>query len=300
MNKKLLVVAMLAMLGISGCQEKVDKADPKKLEKITDDLSSSERLKIVLDANAANLGARYNTRNPQKTLEFFGIEPGMTVVEALPGGGWYSKILLPYLGSKGQLIGVDYPVDLYSLFSFYTKERIEAKKDWVATWTADAEKWRSNDSASIKAFQFRSLDKSMAGTADAVLFIRALHNLVRFRKTDDFLTSALQDTYTILKPGGIVGVVQHIAPDSASDEWADGSKGYLKKSFVIEEMKKAGFEFVASSDINLNPKDQPKEGDVVWRLPPSLATSNKDADLKAKYEAIGESTRMTLLFKKPE
>ena len=103
----------------------------------------------------------------------------------------------------------------------------------------------------------------------------------------------------MLKPGGIVGVVQHHAPDTASDEWANGSRGYLKKGFVIAQMQAAGFEFVASSDVNANSNDQPGAEDVVWRLPPSLRGAKDDAELTAKMLAIGESNRMTLKFRKP-
>ena len=100
--------------------------------------------------------------------------------------------------------------------------------------------------------------------------------------------------------GGIVGVVQHMAPETASDDWADGSRGYLKKTFLIAQMKKAGFDFVASSDINLNAKDQPTEKDIVWRLPPTFHGSKDKPELKKQYMAIGESNRMTLTFRKPK
>ena len=83
------------------------------------------------------------------------------------------------------------------------------------------------------------------------------------------------------------------------DDWANGRHGYLKSDFVIARMEEAGFEFLAASDINANEKDQPSEEDIVWRLPPSLATSKKDPELKAKLEAVGESNRMTLKFRKP-
>ncbi len=83
------------------------------------------------------------------------------------------------------------------------------------------------------------------------------------------------------------------------DAWASGAAGYLKKAYVIEQMRKAGFEYVASSDINENPKDQPTSDDIVWRLPPSLQTSKNDADKRAAMQAIGESNRMTLKFVKP-
>ena len=138
------------------------------------------------------------------------------------------------------------------------------------------------------------------GTADVVFFPRVLHNLANFESKGGFLTTALADAFTALKPGGTFGVVQHHARDDMSDEFADGSHGYLKKSFVIAQAEAAGFEFVAESDINANPKDQPTEEDIVWRLPPTFATSEDNEELRAEYAAVGESNRMTLKFRKPE
>jgi len=243
--------------------------------------------------------ARFKYRNPKETLEFLEIAPGMTVVEALPGGGWYSKILLPYLGKDGKLIGVDYPVELWSKFSWMTPESLEEKKTWVSTWTAKASTWRGENSATINAFQFKAMPAEMEGSVDAVLFIRALHNLARFEETDSFLTAALTDSYNALKPGGIVGVVQHQAAEDRPDDWANGSNGYLKQSAVIAKIESAGFEFVEASNINNNAKDQATEGDVVWRLPPSLNGSKDDEAKRAAMLEIGESNRMTLKFRKP-
>jgi len=261
--------------------------------------SAAAKLAAVLAEQPEEVQARYPSRHPQETLEFFGVVPGKTVVEALPGGGWYTKILLPYLGQEGSLVGADYSGDMYPLFGFFSEEQLKKKETWVDSFTADATQWGGDDGAPVSAFVFGLMPEEMKGTADTVLFIRALHNLARFESKGGFLTAALKDAYDILKPGGTVGVVQHMAPDEMSDEWADGSHGYLKKSFVIARMQDAGFEFVAGSDINLNEKDQPGEEDIVWRLPPSLATSRDNPELKAEMQAIGESNRMTLKFRKP-
>ncbi len=258
-----------------------------------------ERLAAVLAAQPQSVQARYEWRHPQETLEFFGIEPGMTVVEALPGGGWYSKILLPYLGAEGQLIGADYSLDMYPLFGFFSDEILQSKKTWVADWTAEAEGWRGGDGAAVSAFVFGALPDDMKGTADAVLFIRALHNLNRFEPQGGFLTTALKNAYDVLKPGGVVGVVQHQAAEDKSDDWANGARGYLKKSTVIAFMQAAGFELVAESAINENPRDQPGEKDVVWRLPPTLSIEDGNEETADAMRAIGESNRMTLLFRKP-
>jgi len=296
MNKSILPFAIAAtlMLSTSDARSHGDET------KASTSKHQATSLASILAAKPDKVKARYKARHPQKTMEFFGLKPGMTVVEALPGGGWYSKVLLPYLGSKGQLIGADYAVDMYPKFGFFDKKTLEEKKTWVKDWTTEAEGWRKNSSANVSAFQFGSMPETLSGKADAVVFIRALHNLARFEKDGGYLTAALKDAYQSLKPGGTVGIVQHMAPESSSDEWADGSRGYLKKSFLIAQMEKTGFEFVASSDINLNPKDQPTEKDIVWRLPPTYATSGKDPELKKQYMAVGESNRMTLTFRKPE
>lgn len=261
--------------------------------------ADSKKLAAVLAAQPEDVQARYVWRHPQETLEFFGIKPGMTVVEALPGGGWYSKLILPYLGKDGHMIGADYSMDMYPLFGFFSEERLKEQSSWVETFPARATGWGGDSGASVSAFSFGSMPADMKGTADAVVFIRAMHNLARFENQGRFMTAALKDAYDVLKPGGTVGVVQHMARDEMPDDWAGGQSGYLKKDFVIGVMQDAGFEFVESSDINFNPSDQPTDQDIVWRLPPSLSTSRDNPELKAQMEAIGESNRMTLKFRKP-
>jgi len=260
------------------------------------------KLAAVIAAQPDDAKARYEYRHPQETIEFFGIEPGMTVVEGLPGRGWYTKILLPYLGSDGHLVGANYALDMWPNFSFANEEFMAGMSKWLETWPADAEEWRGENGASISAFWFGSLPEAMQGTADVVFLVRALHNLARFQNegVGNYLDAALADAFNVLKPGGALGVVQHHARDDMPDDWANGANGYLKKQFVIDQVTEAGFEFVGESDVNANPADQPTAEDIVWRLPPSFATSREDPELKAKYEAVGESNRMTLKFRKPE
>ncbi len=259
-----------------------------------------EGLDDVLAAQPEDVQARYAARHTAETITFFGLKPGMTVMEALPGGGWYSKILIPFLGSEGHLIGADYAEDMYPRFGFFPQEELDKKKTWVADWTAEASGWVPEGGASVSAFQLGSMPGEMNETADAVFLVRALHNLSRFEPEGAYLTKAAEDSFNILKPGGVMGVVQHRARDEMPDDWADGSRGYLKQTFVIETMEKAGFMLEKSSDINNNPADQPTTEDIVWRLPPTLATSRNNEDLRAELTAIGESHRMTLKFRKPE
>ncbi|MDH3303607.1 MAG: methyltransferase [Gammaproteobacteria bacterium] len=295
-------IVLLLALPLVACQpateSQTDSADEKPAA--TAPAKEDARLVRVLDAQPEEVKARYQYRHPKETLEFFGIESGMTVVEGLPGRGWYTRILLPYLGKDGHLIGATYAMDMWPNFAFANAEFLKMQSTWATDWPVGAEEWRDEDSASVGAFNFGSMPEALAGTADVVFLARVLHNLANFEEEGGFLTEALADSYSLLKPGGVLGIVQHQARDDMSDEFADGSHGYLKKSFVIATAQKAGFEFVAESDINENPSDQPGEDDVVWRLPPSFGTSQDNPELKAEMAAIGESNRMTLKFRKPQ
>jgi predicted methyltransferase len=281
------------VVGIVGCSAITERITRKPME------PDSARLEAVLAAQSDETKARYDARHPAETLEFFGIAPGMTVVEGLPGGGWYSKILIDYIGSDGALIGADYALAMWPKFGFFDEATIKAKETWATDWPAEAQQWRTEQSAPISGFAFDALPERMHKKADAVILVRALHNLARFENDGGFLTQALADTYNVLKPGGVVGVVQHQARDTMSDAFATGGRGYLKKAFVIEKMRDAGFEYVGSRDFNANPNDRPTEDDIVWRLPPSLSTSRDNPELREKMQAIGESHRMTLKFRKP-
>lgn len=294
--------ALLASLLLLGCTDNKPSATTETPAPEQSDgaaMTTQPSLSDVLAAQPEQTQARYVHRHPAQTLEFFGIEPGMTVMEALPGGGWYSKILLPYLGDEGALIGANYTTSMRRLFGFYTEEQLQQGETWTTDWPAKAAAWTQEANTPVSGFIFGSLPQDMTESADAVMFIRALHNLARFEDQGGFLTAALNDAYNILKPGGVVGVVQHAIAETASDDWAKGNRGYLKQSFVIAQMEQAGFIFEEASAINANPKDQPQDGDVVWRLPPVLSGSKDNPDQAAMMQAIGESNRMTLRFRKP-
>lgn len=258
-------------------------------------------LDAVLGAQPANVQERYASRHPRETIEFFEIAPGETVVDTLPGEVWYSGILAAYLGADGKVIGADYSPSMWALFgAFADAEFLEKKKTWAADWIAGASKWAPAGGAEIGAFAYGSVPDDLKGKVDTVLLVRAMHHFNRFEEEGGFRTAALADIMAILKPGGIVGVVQHRAPEGNSDKWAEGDNGYLKQSQQIAAFEAAGFEFVGSSEINANPADQPTGTDRVWRLPPTLGGVRNNPELKAQMEAIGESDRMTLKFMKPE
>ena len=263
-----------------------------------EEMTAEAKLAAVLAAQPEEVQARYGARNPAETLAFFGVEPGMTVAEALPGGGWYSKILLAYLGYEGTLIGAHYPDDLWGKFGFgeeWTATRVEA----TANWPTQAAEW-GVEGAAIASTYLTAMPEDASGQVDAVLFIRALHNLNRFTDEEsNYMGDTLSETFRVLKPGGIAGVVQHSGPETNSDEWANGSNGYLKKSAVIAAFEAAGFEYVGSSDVNANAADVPSEEEFVWRLPPSRSGTEEGSPERAAYDAIGESNRMTLKFRKP-
>jgi len=303
-----------AALAIAACSQQTatseteDHAAPAETEASdAGDQSASAALDAVLAAQSDETKARYQYRHPKETLEFFGVEPGMTVVDALPGEpGWYASILVPYLGPDGKLIGADYSMEMWPLFGgFATPEFLAARETWTTTYETEAGALRGEDGAEIGAFVFGSAPDDLAGTVDVVLMNRAAHHFNRF-EDGRFFTEALSDIDMVLKPGGIVGVVQHRAPEDAPDAWAIGDNGYVKQSQIISVFENAGFELVGESEINANPNDQPVEGDFVWRLPPTLATTRDhetdeaQAELREQMIAIGESDRMTLKFKKPE
>jgi predicted methyltransferase len=260
-------------------------------------MDAVQRLSSVLESQPDEVKARYAARHPLETLQFFGVLPGMTVAEADPGGGWYSRILLEYLGPDGTLIGADYPMGVYRLFNYYSEEELAARESWSESWPASV-RADTADGASVSAYAIGSLPAALEGTVDVFLLVRALHNLADFEEEGGYLSTGLAEVYRALKPGGVVGMVQHSGPETHSDEWASGASGYLKKSFVITMMESAGFAFEGESSINENPRDLPTEDESVWRLPPTLESVENES-LAAAYKAIGESNRMTLRFRKP-
>ncbi len=258
------------------------------------DAEASAKLSSIIAARSDEQKARDVFRNPQQTLEFFGIEPGMKVGEVLPGGGWYTQILAPYVGEEGAIYGINYAHTMFPLFGM-SEERIQAMIERTAKFEGMVAGFPGAESVTAGGYAFGQVPEELNGTLDAVLIIRGLHNLHRFEEKAGSLTNALAEVNALLKDGGVVGVVQHKSPEDAEDSWAQGQNGYLKQTNVITFMEKAGFELVAESDMNANPKDVPGPKDYVWRLPPSLNTADEN---KEAMKAIGESNRMTLKFVK--
>lgn len=281
--KSMMIMALVASAVLYGCGEN-NKVD-------------SEQLTAAIEARDASDKARDKYRNPLETLAFFRVEPGMTVAEALPGGGWYTKILVPYLGKNGAIYGVNYADDMWARFGFFSPDAIQQQIARTQKFVEMA-KGLGDQTTNAQGFTFASMPDKFKGTADRVLFVRALHNLNRFEVDAGTMSQALKTTYDLLKDDGMVGVVQHRIPESADERGASGNRGYLKESLVIDLFNKAGFELVEKSEINANPNDQPGNEQVVWRLPPTLSGSADDPERRKKMQAIGESDRMTMLFKK--
>jgi predicted methyltransferase len=227
--------------------------------------------------------ARDEYRHPVETLKFFGIEPGMTVVEVGPGGGWYTEILAPLVAAKGKLVvnQGDPNADKYAGGTIYAK-RFQAFVESSETAYGKIEAIIQKDPD--------KLDLGEPESADMVLIIRGLHG----RVNRDQLPMYLKAAHDVLKSGGTLGIVQHRAKDDA-DPKESAEKGYLPEPWLISEIEKAGFELEEKSELNANPKDTKDYEEGVWTLPPTLTLGDKDKD---KYVGIGESDRMTLRFKK--
>lgn len=222
--------------------------------------------------------ARDRYRHPVETLAFFGVEPDDTVVEMWPGGGWYTEILAPYVAKGGGTLYAVAPDQGLN----GTRKLIEANPQVYGQ-------------VKTGAFDRNASEPPIpAGTADVVLTFRNVHNWAM--GDNPFADNVFRQMYAMLKPGGVLGVVDHRLPESA-DSAREKSSGYLKVATVRRLAEEAGFRFVGSSEVNANPKDTADWPGGVWTLPPSLRGPEGEAE---KYLAIGESDRMTLKFVKPE
>ena len=227
--------------------------------------------------------ARDRYRHPVETLDFFEVDPNDTVVEIWPGGGWYTEILAPYLAAGGG--------KLYVVAPEWGRSGVEKLKQ------ANPSLYGPVQVADFPVFEL-SATRTPDGTADVVLTFRNVHNWrMGYRRDDkqDYSAEAFRQIYAMLKPGGVLGVVDHRLPESASAE-RERTSGYIKVSTVRALAESAGLRLDATSEINANPKDTADWPDGVWTLPPSLALKEKDRE---RYLAIGESDRMTLKFIKP-
>jgi predicted methyltransferase len=265
----LLIRALCLCAGLLGCA-------PAQMQD-TDEL---ERLAASPHRSARNV-ARDGARHPVEVLKFFGVRPHHSVVEILPGSaGYYLEILAPYLREKGRYIAADrdrtaapqYLTDHERLLARLKAEPALYGKVAVTPFNADLHQI------------------APPGSADFVLTFRNLHNWLERGE----LEGALRAFHKALKPGGVLGVVDHRGRPELTQQ-AQMKSGYVREDLAIALIEKAGFRLVAGSEVNANPKDSKDHPEGVWTLPPTYRLKDQD---RAKYQAIGESDRFTLKFVK--
>ncbi len=232
--------------------------------------------------------ARDQYRRPAETLEFFQVAPDMKVGEYAPGGEWYSRLLGLYLGPKGKLVGL-YFDPTSGAFNERSQQGI---RDGAAKYPADVAAASGLPAERFSAMTLEKLPDAEKGTFDRILVMRMMHNLMRWNIADREIKAMRE----LLKPDGMIGIEQHRARPDAPYSYADGSKGYLREADVIKFMEVNGFTYVGKSEANANKKDPANWEGGVWTLPPMMRGA-KEED-KARLQAIGESDRMTLLFRK--
>lgn len=224
-------------------------------------------------------------RHPRETLGFFQLKPNQTVIEITPGGGWYSEILAPYLRGNGNYIAA--VVDPAAVAAGGSRDYQQRNLDGLKKKFEAAPS--QYDKARIVPYAPTAPTFGAPGSADLVLTFRNVHN---WRKAGQ-AEGMFKGFYDVLKSGGVLGVVEHRA---AKDVPADDDTGYVGQAQVIALAEAAGFKLDGQSEANANARDTKDHPNGVWTLPP---TNQHDAKDDAKYQAIGESDRMTLRFVKP-
>jgi len=275
----LVTAAMLAGCAVSGATTKGAAApvtDAATIAAIDKTLAGDHR-------SAANR-ARDVYRHPKETLSFFGLRQDMTVLEIWPGGGgWYAEVLAPVLRDHGHYIaaGFDPKMD-----SKYQQDGIKAFADKLAS------RPDLYGNAAVTALQHPGAMQPVPdGSVDMVLTFRNLHNWM----SREAAVPMLAAMFRALKPGGILGMVEHRASDGAPQD-PRAKSGYVREDYAIALARAAGFELIGKSDVNANPKDTKDYPQGVWTLPPTY----REGDLnRERYAAIGESDRFTLRFRKP-
>ncbi len=239
--------------------------------------------------------ARDQYRHPQESLEFWGLAPGMTILEVQPGGGWWRDILAPYAHATG---GSYYATAADLNDPDLSEAARKARADLEASLAAKSEVY-----GQVHFLNFGAKSAPLPpNTFDFALSARSFHGWMGSGMTEKFLN----DLYGALKPGGILAIEQHRANPGEQDPKAP--TGYVTEEYVIEQVQKAGFELVGRSEVNANPLDTKDHPFGVWTLPPTKRTrpysegwnAHDPSFDRTKYDVIGESDRMTLKFMKPQ
>ncbi|MBI1393179.1 MAG: hypothetical protein GC152_10615 [Alphaproteobacteria bacterium] len=280
-----IALAGLTLAGCGGAEESAPGVVSDESEPVGDLLAAAIDSPMRSEAERS----RDKWRHPYETLGFFGVEPEMTVVEIWPGGGWYTGILGPYLKSGGGTL-------ILASVDPETSDYTRANHARLTALTDDAARFGRVEFA-IFAPGKEPSSTLAPGAADAVVTFRNLHNWLGGDAAED----AFATMFAALKPGGVLGFVEHRADPTAEDGKSHG--GYVTERTAIDLAEKAGFVLEARSDINANSADDRDHPFGVWTLPPVSRTApapGLPAEVDAEeYLAIGESDRMTLRFRKP-
>ncbi len=236
---------------------------------------------VASPARSPNAVARDSARHPVEELTFFGLKPTMTVVELWPGGGYWTDILGPYLARGGRYY--------VALPAPGNAEEDEGVKRYHARIAAEKDRLGSLHQTVLGSGHY---DIAPPASADLVLTFRNLHNWME----DGYADEALAAAFKALKPGGVLGIEEHRGRNDQPQD-PKAKSGYVREDYAKALAKKAGFEFVASSEVNANPRDTKDWIDGVWTLPPTLSQGDKD---RARYVAVGEADNFVLMFRKPK
>jgi len=277
-------IALLAAAALVAVPLNLATAVPAIAQEATDPALSAALAHSRRDADRA----RDVHRHPAETLTFFQVKPGMTVVDYMPAGGWYSRVLIPYLGENGTYISLN-PELHPEMTGYWDTYRGTAEK-----FPAEARGWVGDEGAKATGANTDDDLDALAGTADRFLIFREIHNMRRFGWLHDSLVVARK----LLKDDGLLGVVQHRAKADAPASYTLGDNGYQREKDVIALFDAYGFDLVSKSEINANAKDEANWERGVWTLPPAYSGAPEGSPRRAELDAIGESDRMTLLFRK--
>jgi predicted methyltransferase len=278
-----LFIAFALVAGCSSVPTQPAQSPPPPVARDSATAAAIEQALSGQHRSAANR-ARDVYRHPLDTLLFFGIKPDMTVVEVWPGaGGWYTEILAPLLANGGKL---------------YAAQMAPAPgNDYVTASLADFDRKLAANPALYGKVEVTTLGPGAdaiapPGSADLVVTFRNLHNWMNLGYAD----AAFAAMFKALKPGGILGVVDHRG-DLQKPQDPRAARGYVNEDYAVQLIEAAGFELVGRSEINANARDTKDYEQGVWTLPPNYRLGNRE---RAKYEGIGESDRFTLKFRKPK
>jgi predicted methyltransferase len=272
MMRKLLVVLLAAATSVTAWSEEMTVA------------ASIEQAMWGEHRSEANM-ARNRYRHPVGTLDFLGLEPGMTVLEIWPGGGWYTEILAPVLRYRGHFIVATWDPAVEGQPNY----RYEQPLQMQATFAANPDIYDQVETIYFSPPESASLGD--ANAVDLVLTFRNAHGWVGAGQAQDIFNEFAR----VLRPGGVLGLVQHRAADG-TDPAETVRNGYVSEAAIIALAEQAGLVLEARSEINANPRDTRDHPEGVWTLPPGFSLGDTDRE---KYAAIGESDRMTLRFRKP-